>query len=261
MFDRRKFLPPVLPEIICPRAELIRRCDSSNGRRFILVSSPAGYGKSLSTQIWLSGNRRKTAWLSLDKYDNDRVTFYNFLGWALAGLQPNNAVIETILNENLIHSNPVEAVMRMFSAFIPDKKECALVLDDFQTITNENILSSLPHALKRLPASVTTVILTKDNFDQPFFNQHQFEDAVRLSKDDLTFSVAETADYLALAGVEAAEDEVLRLHELTGGWIMGLSAYLKVIRKTPADPVCEILRIHPGPHAELTQCPKQEFHF
>lgn len=224
IYDRRKFLPPILPAGICPRKELVRKYDTASNGRYIFVSAPGGYGKSLSTQIWLSRTYRRSAWIYLDRYDDNLVSFYTLLGWALASLQPDNQVFCKMLDEGRIQTDPVEGAMRLFSAFVPNRKEYALVLDDFHVLSDDKILQSLPFAFKRLSNSVSIVILTRDSLERPFYNHSQFQDAVQLTEHDLAFSMEETAAYLDLIKGGAGPDEASRIHELTQGWAIGISA-------------------------------------
>jgi LuxR family transcriptional regulator, maltose regulon positive regulatory protein len=60
---------------LVPRPRLSERLEEGLGPQLILVSAPAGFGKSTLLGTWaskLSGSGRPTAWYSLDSGDNDQ---------------------------------------------------------------------------------------------------------------------------------------------------------------------------------------------
>ena len=81
-------------EARAPRTALMKLLDSLIEKRVIFLHAPAGFGKTLSTQIWL--NHRETiektrfALISLDEYDNIDSGFCRRFVSALASLAPDN---------------------------------------------------------------------------------------------------------------------------------------------------------------------------
>ena len=53
-------------------------------RRLILVSAPAGFGKTTLVSEWVAYCKRPVAWLSLDKEDGDLKRFLSYLGECFA---------------------------------------------------------------------------------------------------------------------------------------------------------------------------------
>ena len=66
--------PPV-DRIHVHRPQLLERLDQRRSRALTLVSTPAGYGKSVLIQDWLNSCDIPGAWVSLDKNDNDLRMF------------------------------------------------------------------------------------------------------------------------------------------------------------------------------------------
>src|SRR5262249_51133453 len=71
------------------RPRLVQRLDEGLARGFILVSAPAGSGKTALLADWAL--RRRVAWLSIDAGDNDPVRFWRHATAALDRLQPGIA--------------------------------------------------------------------------------------------------------------------------------------------------------------------------
>jgi LuxR family maltose regulon positive regulatory protein len=78
-------IPPPRPNLV-PRPRLIRRLEEglSPGHRLVLVSAPAGFGKTTLLSEWIAvcgrlGPKVRFAWLSLDEGDNDPARFLAYL--------------------------------------------------------------------------------------------------------------------------------------------------------------------------------------
>src|SRR3954468_10715007 len=71
------------------RHRLIDRLSGADLPRVILVSAPAGFGKSTLLAEWLSDDDGPSAaWLSLDARDNDSTTFWTYVIAALRTAAP-----------------------------------------------------------------------------------------------------------------------------------------------------------------------------
>ena len=65
------------------RSRLIERLNAGLARKLILVSAPAGFGKTTLLSAWTANCGRPVAWLSLDERDNDPARFLAYLVAAL----------------------------------------------------------------------------------------------------------------------------------------------------------------------------------
>src|SRR3712207_3812152 len=78
-----KLSAPRLRPGIVDRPVLCDRLMSAVDAPVVLVSAPAGYGKSTLLALWRERDPRPFAWVSLDGSDNDPVAL---VGWILAAL-------------------------------------------------------------------------------------------------------------------------------------------------------------------------------
>ena len=94
------FIPPLRPNRV-NRPRLIERINRGLDKSLILVSAPAGYGKTTLVSNWLHVTKTPSAWISLDEDDNDPICFLqNFIA-ALDQITP------------AFHSDLLEALKRM----------------------------------------------------------------------------------------------------------------------------------------------------
>src|SRR5918998_3649859 len=82
------YVPPPQPRVVL-RPRLIEHLNEGLHRRLILVSAPAGFGKTTLLGEWLAGCGRPAAWLSLDEGDSDPARFLSYLLAALQTIEPN----------------------------------------------------------------------------------------------------------------------------------------------------------------------------
>ena len=88
MLRTKLFVPPVRPDRVT-RPRLLELMDSGLDKALILVSAPAGYGKTTLVSSWLVDVRLASTWLSLDEGDNDPLRFLQYLLAALHEIVPD----------------------------------------------------------------------------------------------------------------------------------------------------------------------------
>lgn len=157
-----KFSVISLPEIYAPRQSLLERYQISAKKRIIYISAPSGYGKTISTRLWLENTNYKYIWISLDEYDNTVSIFYRLLCTGIFSLQPNNKAMQEILFSPSFHASPIEHTIELISAFGIDLNRYAIVLDNMQLVHNKEIIKSMLMIQKRFPGSFLLLILTCD---------------------------------------------------------------------------------------------------
>ncbi|MDQ1601983.1 MAG: hypothetical protein QOD68_3457, partial [Actinomycetota bacterium] len=93
LLDTKLYLPRS-PRGLVPRSRLRKRLDRGATSTLMLVSAPAGFGKSTLLAEWLAAgpaaptDERSAAWLSLDRGDNNPVAFWSYLIAALRTMAP-----------------------------------------------------------------------------------------------------------------------------------------------------------------------------
>jgi LuxR family maltose regulon positive regulatory protein len=119
------------------RPRLIERLRGALNCTLILVSAPAGSGKTTLVSDWVRQVQEQTptSWLSLDAGDNDPVRFWDYFIGALRTRQP--AVGETALS--LLHAQQPCSTEAVLTALINDlstpSEDFAIVLDDYHLVT------------------------------------------------------------------------------------------------------------------------------
>ncbi|WP_457977213.1 LuxR C-terminal-related transcriptional regulator [Ectopseudomonas composti] len=208
------------------RSALIERLLEAREQRLIVLSAPAGFGKStvlsqLRRRLQEQGAR--VAWLSCDESDSEPARLLQYLVAAIAAACPGFGSSTTALLQGEI-SWPLEAVI---DAFLDDLKGLSenlyLMLDDFHRIRHATLGQSSRYLIERLPKQVRLVVSTRY---QPRFLEEPPSLggwAFWLKVEDLRLTRAETAAYFRDIKRLALEDgELNQLYARTEGWVTAL---------------------------------------
>lgn len=216
-FLNDKYTPATLPEICAPRHALLDHFHEAAQRHLVYVCAPAGYGKTVSTLLWLEAVKRKAIWIGLDCYDNGLSVFYRLLSNGIFSVQPANIGMQSILKDPAFSSSPVEHTVAMLAEFLPDEQHYALVLDDMHLIHNEEILKSLPVVRERLPHSFVVLLLTRSEPTQQMQEQEKQGRAAIITPEQLRFSKAEIQRFFYSMGRFLSPEELNAAHLYTDG--------------------------------------------
>ncbi|MFW6334146.1 MAG: hypothetical protein ACOC0W_02665 [Desulfosalsimonas sp.] len=153
-------IPPVQSRVM-DRPHLKSRLDDALKSRLVMVSAPAGFGKTTLLANWAAGAPNPPAWLSLDSDDNDSHVFWKYFVAALSGAYPGTGVsaMKTLQSPSGI---PVKAVVKTLINEIFQKRETvSIVLDDFHLIESGSVLELFKFFIDYMPENVRLVISTR----------------------------------------------------------------------------------------------------
>ncbi|MBC8144676.1 MAG: hypothetical protein H7X80_03760, partial [bacterium] len=224
------------PDIVV-RERLSQRAEDLIRRRLILVSAPAGFGKTTLVSSWIEEHSFPTAWLSLDTSDNELGRFLRYLVGALRSIRPDiGSGIESALQ-----MTPTPPLVTMLTSLVnelaTDDEHCLLVLDDFHVIESDEVHSAVLFLLEHGPASLHVVITTRSDPSFPLSRLRVRGQLLEIRAADLRFTGTESRslfnDSLELG---LTEEQIVALETKTEGWIAGLQmAALSVQGRSDVD--------------------------
>jgi LuxR family maltose regulon positive regulatory protein len=218
-----KFYVPPIRSIQIARPRLTDLINRGLERALILVSAPAGYGKTSLVSSWLKETKIPSAWLSLDAGDNDPIRFLQYLLTTLLPIVPD---IENDLFGMLqgIQPSQYENVINQLANELASVSDpCVLVLDDFHVIESEAVLKMLSYLLEHLPNQMHLVILTRTDPPLPLSRLRVRGQLLDIRADQLRFTLDEVAAFLNDSiGLSLSAKDLSAMERRTEGWIAGL---------------------------------------
>ena len=145
-------LPPVRPDAL-PRTRLAPLRAMAQRGRVVLVSAPAGYGKSTVVAQWCDLDPRVSGWVQLANGDNDPVAL---VAHVAAALEPTGAVRDDLLDE-LSRRAPriVEVALPLLAADLSERDPFVLVLDDVDLVTAKRSRSIIQFLTEQVPSELS----------------------------------------------------------------------------------------------------------
>ena len=214
--------PPLTADFV-QRERLINALEKYPNRPLTLISAPAGYGKSTLAADWLERATRPSAWVSLDKGDNDLHSFLLYICRAVQGIFP-----ESMKKLGAALDSPkmpaAEVVERYLINGLSEIEEpFILVIDDYQLIAEAVIHDLLTLLVSQDIPSLHIALLTRRDPPLPLHKFRGRGNVTEISLKDLMFTPEETRDFLLNATeVDIGDDNASVLDEKLEGWITGL---------------------------------------
>lgn len=222
LLTTKLYMPPIRPELV-PRPHLLERLNEGLHRRLILISAPAGFGKTTLVSAWIKDSGMPAAWISLDESDNDPARFLAYLVAALRTIKTD--IGKGALSALQAPQPPAaEAILTALINQLDDLPHSLfLVLDDYHLITAKSIHKALAFFLDHLPPQIHVVIATRSDPPLPVARLRGRGQLTELRQTDLRFSLDEATAFLnEVMDLSLSTDDIAALASRTEGWITGL---------------------------------------
>src|SRR5215207_1221094 len=225
-------IPPQTHRVV-RRARLVDALEHGiPSHKLVLISAPAGYGKTTLLAQWAHTSSLRVAWLSLDQEDNDPDRFFRYLLAAWETVQPDSR--ESPLGLLLGALEPDrDAILSAFVNVANDLPDhTVFVLDDVQLIEDTAIYEALTFLLDHLPPTLHFVLAGRDEPLLPLARYRARHELLELRTEDLQFRVDETTTFLnQLMGLDLTADAIIPLHTQLEGWVAGLQLVSLTLRR------------------------------
>lgn len=244
-----KLYIPLTRSKIVRRPRLIEPLTAGLAHKLILISAPAGFGKSTLVSEWVDHLRLtrddhrlggaqgsqiahpQIAWLSLDEGDSDPNRFLTYLVAALQTLALSEVEgVSVNIGKGMLEilqspqPPPAETILTaLLNEIATLQGNFVLVLDDYHVVDATSVDNALTFLLQHLPPQMHLVIATREDPQLPLARLRSRGQLTELRAKDLRFTSAEAAEFLnRVMGLSLAADDIAALEARTEGWIAGL---------------------------------------
>lgn len=229
-----KTVVPAVRSRLLPRPGAYDRLDRAVACEVVLVSAPAGFGKTTLLAQWASGGSFPVAWLSLDPDDDDPVRFLRYLVAAIRR-------VEGGFGERLaaLLSGPNRPAAEALGTVLVNELagftgNLVIVLDDYHVLQSRPVHELLRHLVAHLPASVHLVISSRADPPLPLARLRVRGQLAELRAADLRFARAEVSAFFQQVWQLPLDSEVIDVvRSRTEGWVAGLQLAALILQDAP----------------------------
>jgi LuxR family maltose regulon positive regulatory protein len=252
---RTKLEAPPLRAHTLPRERLLAQVPRAPGVRLLLLSAPAGFGKTTLLAMWchtLAAQRgTAVAWLALEESDNDPARFLAYLARALA---------QALTPERLdgVAPSPIEPIagttetvlIQLVNAIATSSRDLVLVLDDYHLISAPAVHTAVNFLLEHLPNQACLAIGSRSDPPLPLARLRAREQLVELRASDLRFTPDEIQAFLAASNLALTPSDLHAIGAYVEGWPAGVQLVALALRAAPCEWIAEMVRQPSSQHEE-----------
>ncbi|MDO9087232.1 MAG: LuxR C-terminal-related transcriptional regulator [Anaerolineaceae bacterium] len=225
------------------RPRLDSRLDESlkMGSRLVLVTAPAGFGKSTLVSAWLKYQKLPFSWLSLDNNDNDPKQFLSYLVGALHKIDESLGTDQYKRIQTADSSDREAVYMDVMAHIINEIASLSisflLVIDDCHLLKDQLILRIFNFLIEHQPSQMNLILISREDLPIPIARLRVRRQFVEIRQSDLQFSTDEAEDFLkeGMGIAKLTRRDIQALEHRTEGWVAGLQLAGLSIKSDP-DP-------------------------
>ncbi|HWG22604.1 AAA family ATPase [Actinospica sp.] len=202
------------------RSALVDLLERAVEKRVTIISAPAGSGKTSLLRAWAArpARGRRVAYLPVRPGQLDAQLFWSAL---LSSIRRANGADDgpSTITPRASAGTMVSHVLAEISA---SSHRFVLIIDDLHELGSAEAAERLAELLTHLPEDVHAVVATRHDVPLRLHRLRLAGELAEIRAEQLRFSVDETRDILAAAGIAVAEPVAAMLNERTEGWAAGL---------------------------------------
>lgn len=237
------FYRPPLPARYVPRPQLCGRLAEGLGGRLLLISAPAGFGKS-SLAIEFCEHlpaHWQSLWLALSTRDSDPGRFLERLVSAFQQFYPSVGQEALGLLRMRQRHQPfafeewLDALLDELALHLQEQRPLLLVLDDYHLAQGAVLDRCLQFLLNHMPAGLRVLVTSRHRPDWHLARLRLSRQLLELHEQDLRLSDDEATELLALQGAALAPEDLAVLLQRSEGWVAGLRLWTLAATQASAD--------------------------
>ena len=226
MLISTKIHPPPLKSNILFRKSLLDNLKDAVDYRLILITGPAGYGKTSLAGQWIESEKPHVAWYSIDDSDNDFDIFFRYF---LSSLVEAENSLEPILDPLLQDQTRLSAedvIPTVIHALNAVSYDFFVILDDYHMIEIDDIHKTLARVMKYLPPKIHLVIISRHRLPRSLCRFRYQYDMKEIGPEDLKFSEREAEYFFKnVIPLKLGRKQIRELYRYAGGWVAGFQIF------------------------------------
>ncbi|MGO9657769.1 MAG: LuxR C-terminal-related transcriptional regulator [Acidimicrobiales bacterium] len=219
---------------VVPRPQLFERLNGS--QRVVLVSAPAGSGKTVLLRSWLqaAGLEERAAWVAVQGTERDHQSFWVALADALRSTMAGATLVRGVTAAPDLQAG--EILERLLEDLSSLEDDLWLVIDDLHELRSAEALRQLELFMMRAPGHLRFVLATRHDVRLGLHRRRLEGELTEIREAHLVFTLDEARSLFEAAGVQLSDVALASLHARTEGWAAGLAlAALSLVAQPDPD--------------------------
>jgi LuxR family maltose regulon positive regulatory protein len=228
-----KLVPAAIPGTAVFRRQLVRRLGDATERKLALLVAPPGYGKSVLLAQWASTSPpRRIAWLTLEAADDaDRFARHLCAALTAADGRDRGRILRRVEHGGRRMGPGFISALLADAAAMPPT---AVVLDDFHTVSNPQLLSEIGLLIEEAPPTMHFVVAARMDPALPYNRLRLHEELAELRQEQLAFDRHDAHQLVGrIAHRDLTPQQLDVLLDRTEGWGAGLQLAALSLRRVP----------------------------
>ena len=163
LFLQTKLQPNQMASRALRRQRLLVEMGRVPDVRLLLVTGPAGSGKSTLMADFVAQRQRRCAWLSLGEEDQDPQVFFSYFLESIARTYKGCCEITRNRLPQLLASGEAELATHLINDLFGYREPVTAVLDDYHLVDGQPQIRQFFQLLcKRAPANLQLILISRD---------------------------------------------------------------------------------------------------
>src|SRR5688572_13403567 len=215
-----KLHPPPPRQGVVDRSRLLGMLSAAPDASVVAVIAPLGYGKTTLLTQASAADPRPTAWVTLDRRDDDPVVLIAHIVAALEPVSPDRHALDEVLTAP--GASVWWSLMPRLGAVLNEQGPTLLVLDDIHEIGSREAADVIVWLALHVPAGSRLVIGGRSSAQLALSRLRVDGHLLEIGASDLALSDDEAAEILRALGVNLPASDAAALNTRCEGWAGGL---------------------------------------
>jgi LuxR family maltose regulon positive regulatory protein len=229
---------PLSREELVRRPRLLTKLNDGRNVPLVVISAPAGYGKTSLLAEWAAQDKRRSVWLALEEWHDDPLRLTREIVCALEELEPPQEIEQAQVDMTRVLAEPLvdlaSTVLPVLAAILEAHAHpVVLILDDVQVVTDGSALQVLATVAEHLPPGSQLVLASRARPALPLGRLRAHCALLELGSEEMAMTPSEAASLFRGANMRVGPGTVAALVERTEGWPAGLYLAALSAREAP----------------------------